>query len=164
MGRALVLALNHVVDSIEILPATWRDFPGVYVLERACFTRDAWGVVDVFFALVGPAVRLKAVAGERLVGFVMGDAHRREGFAWIATIGVHPEFQRRGIGAQLLAEAEARLSVPVLKLTVRQSNAPAIALYRKSGYAPVRVWERYYSGDEAGIVMEKRRDLEDDRH
>jgi ribosomal-protein-alanine N-acetyltransferase len=91
------------------------------------------------------------------VGFAIGEPHRREGVAWIATLGVHPDFQRRGVGQRLLAELEARLAVPVLKLTVRQSNQAAIALYRKFGYAPVHLWEYYYSGGEAGLVMEKRR-------
>lgn len=149
------------VAQIEILSAGWRDLPAVYALERACFGRDAWGAVEIALALAGPNVRLKATAGARLVGFVIGEPHPHEGFAWIATLGVHPEFQRRGIAQRLLAEAEARLNTPVLKLTVRQSNGPALALYEKFGYAPVSRWERYYSGSEAGIVMEKRRTTAD---
>jgi ribosomal protein S18 acetylase RimI-like enzyme len=142
---------------IEILPAGWRDLRGVYALEQACFGGDTWSVIELLLALISPNVRLKAMADERLVGFVIGEPHPYEGFAWIATIGVHPEFQRQGIGQHLLAEAEARLTTPVLKLTVRQSNHAAIALYQKFGYVPVSRWERYYSSGEAGIVMEKNR-------
>ena len=144
-------------DTVEILPAGLSDLRAVVALEKACFGRDAWGYIDIFFALLGPVVRLKAVADGRLVGFVMGDPRRSEGFSWIATIGVHPAYQRRGIGARLLAAAEARLTTPRLKLTVRQSNAGAIAMYLKFGYESVTVWERYYAGGEAGIVMEKKR-------
>ena len=146
-----------VADEVVIGPAGWRDLPGVWALEKACFGRDAWSFLELGLALISPNVRLKAMSGERLVGLVVGEPHPYEGFAWIATIGVHPEFQRQGIGASLLAEAEARLKVPLLKLTVRQSNTPAIALYQKFGYAPVSHWERYYSDGEAGVVMEKRR-------
>ncbi len=135
----------------------WRDWRGVLALEKACFGRDAWGLVDLVFALTGPGERLKAVAGGRLVGFVMGEPKPAEGFAWIATLGVHPAFQRQGIGARLLAEVEARLTVPVIKLTVRQSNSGAMALYRKFGYTSVGRWERYYAGGEAGVVMQKTR-------
>jgi ribosomal-protein-alanine N-acetyltransferase len=131
--------------------------PGVWQLEQVCFGRDAWGLLDLVFALLSPGVRLKAVNGHRLVGFVMGEPRPADGFAWVATIGVHPQFQRQGIGGRLLAEVEARLTTPRIKLTVRQSNLGAIALYRKFGYRQVSVWERYYSGGEAGIVMEKRR-------
>jgi ribosomal-protein-alanine N-acetyltransferase len=139
----------------KIEPAGWRDWPGVWALERACFGPDAWGPIELFFALVGPSIRLKAVAGGRLVGFAMGDPQPRRGYSWIATIGVFPEFQRRGIGAQLLAAVEAALTTPHIRLTVRRSNAAAIALYEKFGYLSIDILDHYYAGGEAGIVMEK---------
>ncbi len=142
-------------STIQIEPAGWRDWPGVFALERACFGPDAWGPIEIFFALVGRGVRLKAQSDGRLVGFVLGDPQPRQGFSWIATIGVHPDFQRRGIGARLLAAVEAGLTTPRIRLTVRRSNAGAIALYQKFGYHSTAVWEHYYSGGEAGIVMEK---------
>lgn len=144
-----------VTDQIEILPATWRDWPGVQALEKTCFGRDAWDGLELFLALIGSSIRLKAVTGERLVGFAMGDPHPHEGYAWIATLGVQPDFQRRGIGARLLAETEARLTPPLLKLTVRPSNTGAIALYQKFGYVSRQTYERYYADGEAGLVMEK---------
>ena len=141
----------------EIEPAGWWDWRGVAALERACFKLDAWGPVEIFFALVGRNVRFKAVSQARLVGFVMGDPQPSQGFSWIATIGVHPDFQRRGIGGRLLAAAEAALSTPRIRLTVRRSNLGAIALYQKFGYQQTSVWEHYYAGGEAGIVMEKQK-------
>lgn len=153
-----VVARGRVfADEVAIGPAGWRDLPAVWVLEKACFGRDAWSLMELGLALISPNVRLKATAGVRLVGLVIAEPHPHEGYAWIATIGVHPEFQRQGSGERLLVEAEARLKVPLLKLTVRQSNTPAIALYKKLGYAQVSVWDRYYTSGEAGIVMEKRR-------
>jgi ribosomal-protein-alanine N-acetyltransferase len=143
--------------SIEIEPASWRDWRGVWALERVCFTLDAWGPIEIFFALVGPNVRFKAVSQGQLVGFVMGDPQPGQGFSWIATIGVHPEFQRRGLGARLLAAAEAAITTPRIRLTVRQSNTGAIALYQRFGYRQTAVWAHYYAGGEAGIVMEKQK-------
>jgi [ribosomal protein S18]-alanine N-acetyltransferase len=141
--------------TVEIEPAGWRDWRGVFALERACFQLDAWGPIEIFFALVGPNVRFKAVREGQLVGFVMGDPRPSQGFSWIATVGVRPEFQRQGIGARLLAAAEAALSTPRVRLTVRRSNAGAIALYQKFGYQSTAVWEHYYADGEAGLVMEK---------
>jgi ribosomal-protein-alanine N-acetyltransferase len=146
-------------DAVQIVPAGWRDWRNVYALEHACFGPDAWGPIELFFALAGPAVRRKAVGQGRLMGFAMGDPQPGRGFAWIATIGVHPDFQRRGIGARLLAEVEAALTTPRLRLTVRQSNAGAIALYEKFGYKKVSVWSHYYAGGEAGLVMEKEKSV-----
>lgn len=127
-------------------------------LENACFGGQAWGYGELLFVFgaIG-AVRLKAVAGSRLIGFVSGEPRPGAGLAWISTIGVHPDYQRRGIGSRLLAECEARLAEQRLKLVVRAGNAPAIALYSGFGYDETERWQGYYPGGETGIVMEKRR-------
>ena len=140
-----------------ILPADLRDLRAVRELEKICFGADAWFWLEVALALAAPNVRLKAVHAGRVVGLVIGEAVPFTNYAWIATLGVHPDFQRRGIGSGLLAEAEARLKRPVMKKTVRESNGPARALYEKFGYDAVERQAQYYSGGEAGIVMEKRR-------
>jgi ribosomal-protein-alanine N-acetyltransferase len=144
---------------VHILPATWRDLPAIHALERACFGADAWGWLDLMGVVLGRNVLLKAQVDEQLVGFIAGEPHAADGYAWIITLGVLPNYQRRGIGAQLLAAAEARLSVPVLRLTVRASNQGAQALYQKMGYKSQYTVERYYVGGETGIVMEKYRSL-----
>lgn len=140
---------------IEILTADWRDLWGVRQLEQACFGPDAWGWFDLVSALLSANVRLKAQTGPRVIGFIIGEHHPQEGCAWIATLGVLPEFQRRGIGARLLAETEARLNTEVIKLTVRESNAGAIALYQQFGYRLSHPLRNYYTGGETGLVMQK---------
>ncbi|MEK7311220.1 MAG: GNAT family N-acetyltransferase [Chloroflexota bacterium] len=149
-------AISH--SSFVIERAVLRDLSAAHALEHACFGRDGWGYFDLFGALIFPGtIRLKAVVDDRLVGFAVGDSRPFDREAWIATIGVHPDYQRRGIGEALLVACEARLREPVIKLTVRASNRAAIALYRKFGYERAGVWHRYYSGGEDGIVMEKNR-------
>jgi ribosomal protein S18 acetylase RimI-like enzyme len=142
---------------VGILPADLRDLFEVWALERACFGPDAWGLVELTFTLLAPSIRLKAVAGGRLVGFGVGEPRPWSQEAWIVTIGVHPGLQRRGIGRKLLAAVEARLKPATLRLTVRESNLGAQALYAQFGYRPVQRIARYYSGGETGIVMEKLR-------
>ncbi len=147
-----------MADPFQILPAGWRDWPRLRPLEKACFGPDAWNSLDLLLALLGAdSIRLKAVTDGQLVGFVMGEVHAGEAVGWIATLGVHPVYQRQGLGARLLAEVEARLAQPLLRLTVRQSNLPAIQLYEKFGYRPVQTRDHYYASGETGIVMEKRR-------
>jgi len=141
---------------MEILPATLRDLNALRKLETACFGRDAWPLLDLMAALSFPEViRLKAVEQKRMVGFVAGDPRPSEGFAWIATLGVDPRFQRRGIGRALLRACERQLNLPRIKLTVRMSNIGAIALYESEGYRMVDIWEAYYKDGEDGAVMEK---------
>ena len=90
-----------------------------------------------------------------MVGFVAGDPRSSQGFAWIATIGVDPDFQRRGIGRALLRACEKQIHLPRIRLTVRMSNHGAISLYEQEGYRSYDVWKEYYSDGEDGLVMEK---------
>lgn len=150
-------AAPQAAHSFSLAQAGWRDIWAVNALEHACFGPDAWSLLEIGWTLIFAPVRLKAIAGERLVGFVAGEKHEREGVGWIATIGVLPSFQRRGLGRQLLNAAEEALNLPVIKLTVRVSNQPALTLYKQEGYIITNRLTRYYSGGEDGFVMEKRR-------
>ncbi|MBI3243667.1 MAG: GNAT family N-acetyltransferase [Chloroflexi bacterium] len=151
----VVSSPSSVVPAV-ILPATFRDLNQARALERVCFGPEGWGTLELFFALLFPnTVRLKAVADDQLVGLVIGDRQPWERMGWVATLGVLPNYQRRGIGGALLAACESVLGQPRVRLTVRLSNQAAIALYRQVGYQRVSVWHGYYSGGEDGLVMEK---------
>ena len=121
-------------------------------------------MMNMIFRLSGSdalleVVRLKAVESGAMVGFVAGDPRPGNGFSWIATIGVAPEYRQRGIGRQLLRACEARLRTSLLRLSVRVTNQGAIRLYEQEGYAQVEVWQNYYKDGEAAVVMEKVRAL-----
>jgi ribosomal-protein-alanine N-acetyltransferase len=141
-------------DTIRIQPLQFRDVFSVYRLERRCFPIDSWPFIDVTLAMIFPRIiRLKAVAGDKLIGFVMGE--RERGTGWIATFGVDPDYRRRGIGTDLLDAVERQLGSASVRLCVRVSNEPAIRLYERAGYRPVDTWRRYYRGGEDAQVMEK---------
>jgi ribosomal protein S18 acetylase RimI-like enzyme len=141
---------------VSLEDATWRDFRRLLHLERICFQRDSWPWIDVLAALTFPqTVRIKAELGDQLVGFVIGDRRRRKGMGWIASIGVHPDHRRRGIGKILLEVCEQELATPKIRLILRPSNTAAKYLYSKAGYREVDLWRRYYANGEDGLVMEK---------
>ncbi len=147
-------------DEVQYLLAGWRDMRPMLNLVRVCFGRDAWPWPDVLAALVFPrTIRQKAVVGEKLVGFVIGDRRWGRDLGWIAAIGVHPEYRRSGIGRRLLENCEQILGSSRVRLTLRASNQPAMRLYEKMGYRRVDVWRRYYEDGEDGLVMEKRLDV-----
>jgi len=142
------------------------DVPAVMAVDRLCFPtpwsenayRSEMGNVSAHYLvarLPARAGRAGAAREGRLVGFaggwiVMDEAH-------ITTIGVHPDYRRRGIGEQLftalLEEARAR-GVRRATLEVRESNRGAQSLYAKYGFVPIARRRRYYSDtDEDAIVM-----------
>jgi ribosomal-protein-alanine N-acetyltransferase len=141
---------------MKIETASLMDLGALRTLEKACFEKDAWGLLDLMAVLTFPdIVRLKAVEDGEMIGFVAGDPRPSEGFAWIATIGVDPRYHRRGFGRALLRACEARLKQPNVRLTVRMSNEPAIQLYEREGYRTIDIWKNYYNDGEDGVVMEK---------
>jgi len=141
---------------MEILPASILDLTALLRLERACFDRDAWSLFDLIAVLSWPnVIRFKAVEDGQMIGFVAGETRLSQGAAWIATIGVDPRFQRRGIGSALLRACEERIAPSRLKLTVRVSNHAALSLYEREGYRTVDIWKGYYNDGEDALLMEK---------
>ncbi len=146
---------------MDIIPASIRDLNALRKLERICFEKDAWSLFDLIAVLTFPdVIRLKAVENDLMVGFVAGDPRPSQGFAWIATIAVLPEYRRKGIGRALLHACEAQLKTPRLKLSVRATNHSAINLYEQEGYRSMDIWKAYYNDGENAIVMEKSRQVD----
>ncbi len=141
---------------MEIQTAGLLDLNALRKLERACFEKDAWSLLDLVAVLTWPEViRLKVVEDAEMIGFAACDPRPSQSVAWIATLAVDPRWQRRGIGRMLLRACEERVRQPRMKLSVRMTNHVAIALYEKEGYHTVDVWGRYYSDEEDALVMEK---------
>ena len=156
--------------AFQITHAGWQDLNELRKLESICFGEDSWPLWDLIAVLTLPkVVRLKAVVEvkaadkegdkveEKMVGFIAGDPHPREGLGWIATLGVLPEYRRNGIAAALLEECEKEMTQPRLRLSVRRSNESALALYKKFGYQMVDIWRNYYHSGEDALVLEKNR-------
>lgn len=145
---------------MEIVAASLLDLNALNKLEHVCFEKDAWPILDLLAALTFPdVIRLKVVEDGQLIGFAVGDPHPSEGFSWIASIAVMPEYRRRGIGRSLLKACEGKMKTPRIRLSVRASNDGAIRLYEQEGYVRTEVWQSYYNDGEAAIVMEKVRGI-----
>jgi [ribosomal protein S18]-alanine N-acetyltransferase len=142
--------------AIRIKPASLREIRAILRLEKECFGRDAWPLIDVLAALTFPeTVRFTAYMGQNMVGFVIGDRRPSQSVGWIASICVAAACRRQGVGRRLLAACEQALDQPRLRLTLRVSNTAARQLYRLSGYADVDRWPKYYRDGEDALVMEK---------
>lgn len=142
--------------NFEIQPASLWDLNALRALERVCFPQDAWPLLEMVGVLSLPSIlRWKALDGERLAGFVAADVRRSQGVAWIATVAVHPDYRRRGLGSRLMDLAESEVGTPRMRLSARVGNREAIRLYQQRGYEQIDVWPKYYQGGEDAVVMEK---------
>lgn len=148
--------MTSLFSLMDIFPASLRDLIKLRHFERLCFLADAWPLLDLIAVLTYPdVIRLKAVDGEEMIGFVAADLHASERRTWIATLGVAPEYRRQGIATSLLHECESRIKTPCIRLSVRCSNIAAKELYKKAGYFEVDTWRKYYNDGEDAAVMEK---------
>ena len=108
----------------------------------------AWDAPSIMRLLENPgSTALVALAGnpKSAAGFVMGQIAADE--AEILSIGVAPEYQRRGLGRRLvegLARAVKRAESKRLFLEVAADNDAAFALYRGLGFTAVGLRRGYY--------------------
>jgi ribosomal-protein-alanine N-acetyltransferase len=148
--------MNNSFPAPQIVPATWRDLRDVFQLEKICFEQDAWPLLDVLGVLTfSQVIRLKAVLDQSMVGFIAADLRHIKKTAWIATLAVHPDYRRFGIGTMLLHACEEQIPFKKIRLSVRRTNLPAIQLYQKYGYRQVDIWKTYYRGGDDGLIFEK---------
>lgn len=80
---------------------------------------------------------------------VCGEGH-------ITNVAVHPDYRKQGIAIKLISHFIGygkENDFEFLTLEVRESNIPAISLYKKFGFTEVGVRKNYYEHKENAILM-----------
>lgn len=134
---------------------TVADVPAVSALDRRCFPLP-WSAEAFECEARNPVACYRvAEADGELVGYI--GAHLIVDEAHITTFGVHPARRGQRLGARLLVDVLRRAVAAGCRritLEVRESNAPALALYRRCGFAPISRRPRYYTdNDEDALVL-----------
>ncbi len=145
-------------DSVQLGGVRFLELREVAALQKRAFKpRLAYGYATLLLLWSLPYVRfLVARQDGRIVGCAIGD--RNGGQARVINICVDPNYQRRGIGAQLLRALDAVVPMGDIVLMVEAENETAKALYRREGYKEVGVSKNYYGRGLDGIWMQKVRD------
>ena len=90
------------------------------------------------------------VAAMLVLWFIVDEAH-------IATIAVHPDFRRKGLGEQILIHALRAAQTEGAQrafLEVRAGNVAAQAMYKKYGFVEDGIRPKYYrDNNEDAILM-----------
>ena len=97
-----------------------------------------------------------AVEGGELAGFALAQFGNRS--VHLALLGVAHQYQRRGLGRQLVAWVEETAAVAglfLMQLEVRADNQQARRFYTKLGYRETARAAGYYSGVEDALRFER---------
>jgi ribosomal protein S18 acetylase RimI-like enzyme len=125
------------------------DIPALVALWDACGLSRPHnhGPTDIAFARRGPNSDVLVLEEDaRVVASVLvgHDGHR----GWVYYVAVHPDCRRRGLGTQMMAQAEKWLhakGIWKMHLMVRTSNAAVRTFYEQLGFA-----------DDSVVVLSKR--------
>ena len=116
----------------------------MHAIEQSVFA-DPWSTQDFRDCVSSDAVFLIAETAEGLAGYVVALDAADEGE--ILNLAVAPEGRRHGLGRALVEEVLAALAgrgVEHVYLEVRESNAPARALYAAHDFQEVGRRKEYY--------------------
>ncbi|MBE7085344.1 MAG: ribosomal-protein-alanine N-acetyltransferase [Clostridiales bacterium] len=140
----------------KIAPLQGTHIPALAKIERACFP-DYWGQETWRASFARPD----------FFGFVLEELGEIVGYACgtslfedseLLRIAVLSEKRKGGLGTELLlaliAEAKEK-GAEKMFLEVREGNTPALKLYEKHGFTPIRVRKNYYADGENGVEMVK---------
>lgn len=135
--------------AIRLRPYRRDDFEALFRLDRECYppgiayTRR---MLRWFLAQPG-AFCLVAEAEAALAGFLIADAQDDAGH--IITLDVAAAWRRRGIGSQLVEEAERQMAaagVVQVEIETATEDPVAVAFWHSRGYRTGGVIPKYYLG------------------
>ena len=139
----------------RIVPMTAAHLPAVAALEKLCFPADPWSEELFRAALDNPSVSILLAQGGdgEILGYAVLSVLLDEGN--LDNIAVAPDYRRRGVADALLGAVTGfgRAHLAALLLEVRASNAPAIALYEKHGFAAVGRRKNYYEAPKEDAIL-----------
>jgi len=134
---------------------TLEDVPAVHAIDLLSFSLP-WSERSFRFEVAeNPAARgwvaetEKRVVAMLVLWFIVDEAH-------IATIAVHPDSRRQGIGEQILLHALLTAQSEGARrafLEVRAGNTEAQAMYRKYGFVVDGVRPKYYKDNNEDAIL-----------
>jgi ribosomal protein S18 acetylase RimI-like enzyme len=143
---------------------TLADLNECWQLDLRCFVDGEAYERETFRYLLSSAQtiarQIRAANGE-MSAFAIGVVEP-DGTGHVTTLGVAPEYRRRGLARLIMHEVERSFGargVRTVRLEVRVGNLAAQRLYEQLGYAVVQRMERYYSNGDDGYLMVKSLDV-----
>lgn len=143
-----------------LCPIGLSDLNECWHLDLRCFVDgEAYERETFRYLLSNPqtiALQIRSIEGE-MTAFAIG-VTEQDGTGHITTIGVAPEYRRRGLARLMMHEVERcflNRGVRIIRLEVRVGNDRAQLLYEQLGYTVVQRMPCYYSNGDDGYLMVK---------
>ena len=135
----------------RLRPATPDDIPVIAAIDRAAFDTVWWySAASLAHILKVVTHFIVAEIDDRVTGYAFSDVYGGHGH--LIRLVVHPAYQQRGLGAQLLIESlrhQIQLGAYPFTLNTQIDNVISQALYRRYGYQlngrPVQVMQSLLS-------------------
>ena len=143
---------------MTVVPMQERHLAALAEIEKVCF-HAPWSA-DMLREELGKGLFLVAERDGVAVGYVGCQTVLDEGY--ITNIAVAESCRRKGLGRAMLGALidHCRESgASFLTLEVRQSNAPAIALYKSMGFLPEGRRKNFYRQPTEDAILMTKRDL-----
>ncbi|MCI6227789.1 MAG: ribosomal protein S18-alanine N-acetyltransferase [Clostridiales bacterium] len=139
---------------MKMIPMNESHVAQVAALEKLCFS-DPWSETSIASELENPlSLWLIAEEDGAVCGYVGSQTVLDE--TDMMNIAVRPDCRRKGIAAALIAELVSRLKARgsrILRLEVRESNLPAIALYKAMGFTQLGLRKNYYRNPKENALI-----------
>lgn len=135
---------------MKIKPFEKKYLDDVYEIEKICFS-NPWSKEDLAKQIDTETSHfLVADMDGRAVGYMGLQIFAGEGY--VTNVAVLPEYRGRGIAKALITE-QMKNDMEFITLEVRESNTPAIHLYKKSGFETVGVRPDFYADPTENAVI-----------
>jgi ribosomal-protein-alanine N-acetyltransferase len=122
-----------------------RDMPEVLAVEEQNF-EFPWSEDDFIRCLrQRNCIGMVAEHEERVVGMMIYELHKNR--LHVLNFAVHPDYQRRGVGGQMLSKLVGKLSHQRrtrILLEVRETNLSAQLFFRSQGFRAIAVLRDFY--------------------
>ncbi|MBQ3434485.1 MAG: ribosomal protein S18-alanine N-acetyltransferase [Selenomonadaceae bacterium] len=137
--------------NITVKEATLTDVAEIVKIEQACFSTP-WTEQGISESIENENTHLYIALADGTVAGYMG-VQIFSGEGYVTNVATLPEYRRKGV-AKALIERVLQNEMDFLTLEVRESNAPAIALYESIGFERVGVRPHFYRNpDENAVLM-----------
>jgi ribosomal protein S18 acetylase RimI-like enzyme len=135
----MYLLPSTVSNTVRLRPYLESDEQAVIRLWQACELTRPWNDpqkdIERKLKIQRELFLVGEIEGQVIASVMAGyEGHR----GWINYLAVHPDFQRRRIGSDLMEAAQIlllKMGCPKISLQVRLTNESAVGFYKSIGYA-----------------------------